>query len=578
MPKVYLDKNVYDAATERFQTVLEEFDNYYISVSGGKDSSVMLQLMAQEARKAGRKFSVLYIDLEAQYQATMAHINELIDCTKDVVDNWYWVAMPLSLRNAVSAIQPKWICWDKKDKKKWVREYPTKRKDVVLCTEDKCPDGWGWFYHGMEFEEFILWFAKWFNGKYGGKTAAGIGIRSDESLNRFRTIVSVTKESFKNYPWTTRVHCKSETLDCWNFYPLYDWGTEDDWVAVAKLGLKFNQIYELMYKNGLSIHEQRLCQPYGDDQRKGLDQFRALEPETWEKVLNRVEGVNFGNIYCRTSLLGNIKSEKPDSMTWEQYAVFLLESIGLYAPEVRDHYHKKIKTFMAWWEKEAGITPDKIQDDKWEIEGFRQAPYWKRIARAIEKNDFWMSGLSFSQTKKDVQRLIELKEKYSNLIRPGIQSTNKQLRQISEMIGDAAMKKTESMVKKEFSSGYDKREFYAIMGQFFAEEKYRKEMPYIKNSDKKGWSLFYIKDNLVGFYSHEQIKDVAQISSVYVLEEFRRMGVFTEMLKDMINCFCNIKITSNNDILLNLLLKNGFKKISARGSYNVMERIKNNGD
>lgn len=117
MPKIYRDINVYDAAIERFRIIFKEFNNYYVSVSGGKDSSIMLQLMAQEARKAGKKFSVLYIDLEAQYQTTIAHINELIDCTKDVVDAWYWVAMPLSLRNAVSAIQPKWICWDKKDKK-----------------------------------------------------------------------------------------------------------------------------------------------------------------------------------------------------------------------------------------------------------------------------------------------------------------------------------------------------------------------------------------------------------------------------------------------------------------------------
>ena len=117
----------------------------------------MLQLMAQEARKSGKMFSVLYIDLEAQYRATIDHINDLIDCTKDVVDEWYWVAMPLSLRNAVSAIQPKWICWDKEDGGKWVREYPTKRKDVIICTEDCHPDGWKWFYRGMEFEDFILW-------------------------------------------------------------------------------------------------------------------------------------------------------------------------------------------------------------------------------------------------------------------------------------------------------------------------------------------------------------------------------------------------------------------------------------
>lgn len=433
VPKIYKDINVYDAAINRYDIVLNEFDNYYVSVSGGKDSSIMLQLMAQEARKYGKKFSVLYIDLEAQYQATIGHINALIDSTKDVVENWYWCALPLSLRNAVSAIQPKWICWDKKDKAKWVREYPTKRNDVVLVTEDSLPNGWDWFFRGMEFEEFILWFAKWFNETHGGKTAAGIGIRSDESLNRFRTIISDKKERFKNYPWTTRAHCKSEVLNCWNFFPLYDWRTEDDWTAVAKLNLLFNPIYELMYKNGLSIYEQRLCQPYGDDQRKGLDQYRTLEPETWEKVLNRVEGVNFGNIYCRTSLLGNIKSEKPDSLTWEQYAVFLLESIGMYAPEVRDHYHTKIKTFLQWYEKE-GISPDQIPDetDK-KLESAKKAASWRRIARAIEKNDFWMSRLSFGETKKDVQRLFELKKKYHNIIRPQ-DTDSKKLKRVAEQL------------------------------------------------------------------------------------------------------------------------------------------------
>lgn len=433
MPKIYKDINVYDAAINRYDIVLNEFDNYYVSVSGGKDSSIMLQLMAQEARKYRKKFSVLYIDLEAQYQATIGHINALIDATKDVVENWYWCALPLSLRNAVSAIQPKWICWDKKDKEKWVREYPTKRKDIVLVTEDSLPDGWDWFFRGMEFEEFILWFAKWFNETHGGKTAAGIGIRSDESLNRFRTIVSDKKERYKNYPWTTRVHCKSKVLNCWNFFPLYDWRTEDDWTAVAKLNLLFNPIYELMYKNGLSIYEQRLCQPYGDDQRKGLDQYRTLEPETWEKVLNRVEGVNFGNIYCRTSLLGNIKSEKPDNLTWEQYAVFLLESIGMYVPEVRDHYHTKIKTFLQWYEKE-GISPDQIPDeaDK-KLESSKKAASWRRIARAIEKNDFWMSRLSFGETKKDVQRLFELKKKYHNIIRPQ-DTDSKKLKRVAEQL------------------------------------------------------------------------------------------------------------------------------------------------
>lgn len=429
MPKLYTDKDVLSASLERFEIMFNEFDNMYLSVSGGKDSSVMLQLAARVARKLNKKFSVLYIDLEAQYKATIQHVEELIEETNDVVERFYWCALPLSLRNAVSVIQPKWICWDEKDKHKWVRPMP-KNKHVV--NEHNYPKEWTWFRRGMEFEEFILYFAEWFNEQHGGKTAAGIGIRSNESFNRFTTIISEKKVRYKDYGWTTKVKLGARHLNVYNFYPLYDWETEDIWGAVSRLDLKYNHIYELMYKNGLSIHEQRLCQPYGDDQRNGLDQFRALEPETWEKVLNRVHGVNFGNIYARTSLLGNIKSEKPGGMTWEQYAVFLLESLGLYAPELRDHYYKKIKTFMEWYEKEEGVKLADIPEeaDK-KLESAKKVASWRRIARAIERNDFWMKRLSFSQTKSDVERLFELKKKYANIIY-GKDTNDKHLKQIAE--------------------------------------------------------------------------------------------------------------------------------------------------
>ena len=46
MPKIYNDKNVYEAAMERFDIIFTEFNDYYFSVSGGKDSSIMLQLAA----------------------------------------------------------------------------------------------------------------------------------------------------------------------------------------------------------------------------------------------------------------------------------------------------------------------------------------------------------------------------------------------------------------------------------------------------------------------------------------------------------------------------------------------------
>lgn len=412
MSKIYNNKNVYDVAIERYDIIFKEFESVYFSVSGGKDSSVMLQLAGNVARLNSRVFDVLFIDLEAQYTATIEHVCDLFEEYKDVIGKVYWICLPISLRNAVSILQPKWVCWDKKDKSKWVREMP---EDVI--NENNC--AWKWFKHGMEFEEFIVLFAKWYS-EINGTTATGIGIRSDESLNRFTTIISQTKETYKTHGWTTHVKSGNKFLDAYNFYPIYDWRCEDIWGAVSQLKLLSNEIYELMYKNGLSIYEQRLCQPYGDDQRNGLDQFKALEPTTWEKVLQRVNGVNFGNIYCRTSLLGNLSSEKPKHMSWEQYAIYLLESIRMYAPELEQHYYGKIKTFMKWWEKERGVTVDQILDqgDK-KLESDTKIPSWRRIARALEKNDFWMKRLSFAATKTDVEKLNNFKKKYSNIVGDG---------------------------------------------------------------------------------------------------------------------------------------------------------------
>ena len=428
MPKIYSNEDVLTAAKKRLTIAFQEFDNIYFSFSGGKDSTVMLHLAKMIAEKTNKKFNVLFIDLEAQYSETIKHVEYMRTHLSDVVDEFYWVCLPLSLRNAVSVLQPKWTCWDTEVEDKWVRPYP---KNAI--TEDICP--FPFFYKNMEFEEFTLLFAEWFNKTHDDNiSGAGIGIRSDESLNRFRTIVSKTKEPYQDYNWTTRVKINQKTINTYNFYPIYDWRTEDIWGAVSKYNWQYNQVYEWLYKNGVSIHQQRLCQPYGDDQRQSLDQFRELEPETWEKVLNRVEGVNFGNIYARTSLLGNIKSEKPPHMTWQQYSVFLLESLGLYAPELEIHYYNKIRKFLLWWEKEIGLKPEEIPDEKWEMEGRKRTPYWERIARAIERNDFWMNRLSFSQTKSDVKLLNEMCEKYNTNLIKAENTTDGKLKKFAQEI------------------------------------------------------------------------------------------------------------------------------------------------
>ena len=70
MGKIFLEKNVLEAAFERLEFIFKNFENVYFSVSGGKDSSVMVQLANMVAEKLNKKFDVLYIDFEAQYKHT----------------------------------------------------------------------------------------------------------------------------------------------------------------------------------------------------------------------------------------------------------------------------------------------------------------------------------------------------------------------------------------------------------------------------------------------------------------------------------------------------------------------------
>jgi predicted phosphoadenosine phosphosulfate sulfurtransferase len=104
----------------------------------------------------------------------------------------------------------------------------------------------------------------------------------------------------------------------------------------------------------------------------------------------------------------------------------MLESIRMYAPELEDHYYRKIKTFMKWWEEKREIKSSEYNDfiDESGIEADRKKPTWRRIARSLEKNDFWMKRLSFSSTKSDVNKLNELKKKYNKILGDGKYDTD----------------------------------------------------------------------------------------------------------------------------------------------------------
>jgi len=382
--KKYREIDVLTAARSRIKIIFDAFERIYCAFSGGKDSTVLTHLVMDEAIRRNRQVGLMYIDFEAQYQDTVAHVANMFRLYKEQIDP-HWICVEMLLRNAVTNFEPQWVCWDTSKKDLWIREMPSAAKterDYPFCLSR------------MEFEEFVPLFGEWYSE---GKTTAGfIGIRANESLHRYCAVATWDKtgKMFDNHRWTTK---KSATG--YNVYPIYDWTAEDVWKYHANFPEKpYNIIYDKMQMAGVPLNQQRLCQPYGDDQRRGLWLYHILEPETWFKLVCRVNGANSGALYIQESgnMTGYNKITKPQNHTWKSFCLLLLQTM----PEhTKKHYVKRFKKFVYGW-KQRGYA--EIPDEApLELESKCWAPSWRRLCKVLLRNDYWCKGLGQAQPKSD---------------------------------------------------------------------------------------------------------------------------------------------------------------------------------
>ena len=378
--KTYLGYDVFVGARTRIAWIFEEFSQVYLSFSGGKDSTVMLHLCAEEARRLHRKFGVLFIDWECQYKLTIDHVAEMFRQYADVIKP-YWCCIPLRTVNAVSVFEPEWVCWE--EGKEWIREKPA----------GAITDGsfFPFYKPEMTFEEFVLEFGFWYAGRR--KAACFVGIRAAESLNRWATVSGGrVKHTYKGKRWTTLF----SSVLC-NAYPLHDWSTEDIWTYCGKFGKCYNKLYDRFYQAGVPLSRMRICEPFGNEQRQSLDFFQIIEPETWGRMVARVNGANFGSVYARERgiILGNYRISKPEKHTWKSFTLLLLESMP---QRTAEHYRNKIAVYLRWWTTRGGL-PDGIPDEQQNDLGSKDVPSWRRICKCVLKNDYWCRTLCFAPTK-----------------------------------------------------------------------------------------------------------------------------------------------------------------------------------
>ena len=425
--------NVYEASKNRISHLFEEFDNIYVSFSGGKDSGVLLNLCIQFIRenKLDRKIGVFHIDYEAQYQATTDYVLQTLDENKDIIEV-YHCCMPIKAQCATSMHQSYWIPWEKEKEEIWVRELPENAIHIDNHTFDFWRDKM-WDY---EFQEkFSVWCHQ---HKKANKTACLVGIRTQESLHRWRAIHS--DKNYRNYEglkWTKQI-----SKNVFNAYPIYDWSTKDVWVSNARFEWDYNTLYDLYHLAGLSIDQMRVASPFNDAAKNSLQLYKAIDPNMWSKMVGRVNGVNFTALYGGTTAMGWKNITLPPNHTWESYMHFLLSTLP---EETRAMYLDKLSVSIKFWKEKGGVlSKETISQlkasgvsievgsktnyntdkkpvrmdyvDEFTGDEANLIPSYKRMCICIMKNDHLCKYMVFSQTKNEVARRKNIIKKYQSLL------------------------------------------------------------------------------------------------------------------------------------------------------------------
>lgn len=422
--------NVYEATQKRLKVIFDNFDYVYVSFSGGKDSGVLLNLCVDHIRKnlPGRRLGVLHMDYEIQYRQTTEYVTKRLNEDRDILDV-YHCCVPFKVTTCTSMHQSFWRPWEEEKHDMWVRDMPDDcytEKDFPFFNDDL------WDY------DFQRLFASWLRRHKGiHRICCLVGIRTQESFNRWRTI-----HSNKNYH---RFGCHKWThlIDryVYNSYPIYDWKTSDIWIANGKFKWHYNHLYDLYYQAGIPIERQRVASPFISPAISSLAVYKAIDPDTWGRMISRVNGVNFASLYGGTSAMGWKSIKCPPGFSWKQYMEFLLDTLP---KETRDNYIAKLTTSIRFWRERGGClseeTIKKLRDrnipilvgnssayrtdkrpvrmeyiEDIDIEEFREIPSYKRMCMCILKNDHACKYMGFALNKREKDLRDAVMNKYKSL-------------------------------------------------------------------------------------------------------------------------------------------------------------------
>lgn len=267
--------SVVDAAIMRVRNVFSNGVKVYMSLSGGKDSICMADLVYQMIRRGeidATQLTCIFIDEEAIYDCSIAAMEYWRRKFLMAGAKFDWYCLPLKQVSCFNQLtnDESWITWEPGKEDVWVRKPPT---FAIMSSPYMTRVG------GMNYQTFLP-----------RVTKDGImltGVRAAESLQRlqYMSTLNLGRQGITG----------SNTI-----YPIYDWTDNDVWMYIRDHGLDIPEAYLWIYQAGENRHSLRISNFFACDSLRGLKHVAETDPDLWRRIERREPNAYLTLLYWDT--------------------------------------------------------------------------------------------------------------------------------------------------------------------------------------------------------------------------------------------------------------------------------------
>lgn len=294
MPKLYIGSDVFSVALARMEELYKRGHEVVVACSGGKDSTVCVELAVLAARNTGRlPAKIQFVDEEILLPGTHDYLMRLAQRTKEIDMTWAIANQPNP--NPFNREQPYWFAFDPDvPPEDWVSLPPSfasflKEKDL---------------FDAINTESYPV------DASKGQALVSVVGIRTQESPKRAMALATMRANDLNFAMGTISVPGKAGAA-----WPIYDWQLGDVWKAVKDNGWDYNTAYDVMLKMGVKPHRMRIGPAiFNGSSITQMKWAAGAWPVWFDKCCNRIPGLRTAVKFGKYAFEPFRKSDE----TWER--------------------------------------------------------------------------------------------------------------------------------------------------------------------------------------------------------------------------------------------------------------------